>query len=307
MSWISNITREDFSRARRKAFFAQLIALLNRSSNELLSLDEVRARLSIRGQHHRGNRAVPLSQIVGSEGRYSDFDRQFAPRHDSTRHRWMSVDRAHHEAVGLPAIELYKLGDIYFVKDGHHRISVARLQGQADIDAIVTELVVDVPLSPDLSMRDLLLKEEYSDFLTWTGLASLRPDQLIEFSEPGGYMTLVTHINGHRYFMGLERDAEASREEAVSGWYDNVYMPVVEVLRQTRALRAFPGRTEADLYRWIMDHRWYLRERNGGADPGPLVAIEDYVRLFGRKSLTDFTERLMRGLFGNPREARSAA
>jgi hypothetical protein len=296
MSWINHITREDFSRARRKAFFAQLGALLNRRPNELLSFEEVRARLSVRGQHYLGLQTVPLDHIVGSEGRYVDFDRTFAPRHDATKFRWMSVDRAHHEDVALPAIELYKVGDIYFVKDGNHRVSVARLQGQADIDAVVTELVVDVPLSPDVSMRDLLLKEEYSDFLSWTGLAELRPEQRIEFSEPGGYVDLVAHINGHRYFLGLERGAEVTREEAVAAWYDTVYTPVVEVLRERDALRSFPGRTEADLYRWIMDHRWYLRERNGGADPGPLVAVEDYVRMFGRTSLVDLTERLMRGL-----------
>jgi hypothetical protein len=296
MSWINHITREDFSRARRKAFFAQLQALVNRQSNELLSLEEVRARLNVRGQHYLGTQTVPLEHIVGSEGRYADFDRHFAPRHDATKFRWMSVDRAHHEDVALPAIELYKVGDIYFVKDGNHRVSVARMQGQVDIDASVTELVVDVPLSPDLSVRDLLLKEEYSDFLSWTGLASLRPEQRIEFSEPGGYMALVTHINGHRYFMGLERGEEVAREEAVANWYDTVYLPVVQVLREREALRAFPGRTEADLYRWIMDHRWYLRERNGGADPGPLVATEDYVRLFGGASLTRFTERLVRSI-----------
>ena len=296
MSWINHITHEDFNRARRKAFLAQLLGIVNRSSNELLSLEEVRARLNVRGQHYLGHQTVPLDHIVGSEGRYSDFDRHFAPRHDATKYRWMSVDRAHHEAIALPAIELYKLGDIFFVKDGHHRVSVARIQGQLEIDAVVTELVVDVPLAPTLSMRDLLLKEEYSDFLGWTDLASLRPQQRIEFSEPGGYLALVTHVNAHRYFMSLEREVEAEREEAVADWYDSVYMPVVEVLRQTNALHAFPKRTEADLYRWIMDHRWYLRERNGGADPGPLVATEDYVRQFGRKSLTDLTESLMRGL-----------
>jgi len=296
MSWINHITHEDFNRARRKAFLAQLLGIVNRSSNELLSLEEVRARLNVRGQHYLGHQTVPLDHIVGSEGRYSDFDRHFAPRHDATKYRWMSVDRAHHEAIALPAIELYKLGDIFFVKDGHHRVSVARIQGQMEIDAVVTELVVDVPLARTLSMRDLLLKEEYSDFLGWTDLASLRPQQRIEFSEPGGYLALVTHVNAHRYFMSLEREVEAEREEAVGDWYDSVYMPVVEVLRQTNALRAFPKRTEADLYRWIMDHRWYLRERNGGADPGPLVATEDYVRQFGRKSLTDLTESLMRGL-----------
>lgn len=296
MSWINTVTREDFSRARRKAFFAQLRALIDRKSNDLLSFEEVRARLNVRGQHHLGLQPVPVANIIGSEGRYADFDRQFAPRHDATRFRWMSIDRAHHESVNLPAIELYKVGDVYFVKDGNHRVSVARQQGQLEIDAVVTELVVDVPLAPSLSTRDLLLKEEYSDFLAWTDLADLRPDQCIEFSEPGGYLALVSHINAHRYYLSLEHDYQVEREEAVCGWYDNVYLPVVEVLLQQNAMRAFPGRTEADLYRWIMDHRWYLRERNGGADPGPIVAVEDYVRLFGRRTLTELTERLMRAL-----------
>lgn len=296
MSWINHITRDDFNRARRKALLAQLGALINRSSNELLSFEEVRARLNIRGQRHLGNRAVPLAQIVGSEGRYADFDRQFAPLHEATKYRWMSIDRAHHEDVALPAIELYKLGDIYFVKDGHHRVSVARLQGQVDIDAVITELIVDVPLSASLSVRDLLLKEEYSDFLSWTALADLRPEQRLEFSEPGGYLALVQHINAHRYYLSQEQGVDVAREAAVTSWYDNVYLPVVEVLREQQALEAFPGRTEADLYRWIMDHRWYLRERNGGADPGPLVAVEDYVRMFGRRSLAAFTERLMRNM-----------
>ncbi|MBX0329158.1 DUF4032 domain-containing protein [Oscillochloris sp. ZM17-4] len=296
MSWVSSNTREDFHKARRSAFIAQLLTIITRSSNELLPFEEVRARLHVRGQHYLGHQTVLISTIIGSEGRYADFDRRFAPRTDATRFRWMSVDRAYYEDVGLPAVDLYKLGDIYFVKDGHHRISVARQRGQIEIDAIVTELTVDVPLTPDLDMRSMLLKEEYSDFLAWTNLAELCPGQLIEFSEPGGYLDLVRHINAHRYYMGLERDRPVDRDEAVVSWYNEVYRPVAEVLREQQALRFFPGRTEADLYRWIMDHRWYLRERNGGADPGPLVAVADYVRLFGRRSMAELTERLMRGL-----------
>ncbi|MGB9634808.1 MAG: hypothetical protein ACPL8I_15820 [Chloroflexaceae bacterium] len=294
MSWIGQITRDDFNRARRKAFLGQVLALLTRTPNDLLSFDDVRARLNVRGQHHLGLQMTPLERIIGSEGRYADFDRQFAPRSETTRQRWLSVDRAHREARGLPPVELYKLGDVFFVKDGHHRISVARLQGQREIEALVTELVVDVPLAPDLSLRDLLLKEEYSDFLEWTGLADLRPDQRIEFSEPGGYLDLIAHINAHRYFMGQEAGRAISRDEAVVSWYDRVYLPVVQVIRETRALEAFPGRTEADLYRWIMQHRWHLRERNSGADPGPLVATEDYVRLFGQRGLSAFAARLLR-------------
>lgn len=296
MSWINTLTREDFNRARRKAFFAQLLTLVNRGSNSLLSFEEVRSRLNVRGQHYLGHQTVPIGSIIGSEGRYADFDRQFAPRHDATMFRWMSIDRAHHEAVILPSIELYKIGDVYFVKDGNHRVSVARQQGQIEIDAIVTELLVDVPLSADLDMRRLLIAEEYSDFLDWTNLAMLRPNQQIEFSEPGGYLDLIRHVNAHRYYMGLDQGHAIERDEAVTDWYDNVYLPVVQVLRETKALRSFPGRSEADLYRWIMEHRWYLRERNGGADPGPLVATEDYVKLFGRRSLVELTERLVRGM-----------
>lgn len=299
MSAIQAIVHDEFTRIRRDQIVRELLALVTRRPNELLPFDEVRARLRVRGQHYLGHQTVPLEKIVGSEGRYSDFDRQFAPRHNANRFRWMSIDRAHHEGIPLPSVELYKLGDIYFVKDGHHRISVVRFQGQREIDAIVTELVVDVPLDASLSVKDLLLKEEYSDFLEWTGLADLRPDQRIEFSEPGGYLDLIRHINAHRYYLGLELNRSVSREEAVVSWYDNVYLPVVEVIRSQNALRYFPGRTEADLYRWIMDHRWYLRERNGGADPGPLIAAADYVRLFGKRSLIELTNWLLGVLRGN--------
>ncbi|NJN18856.1 MAG: DUF4032 domain-containing protein [Oscillochloris sp.] len=298
MSWLNTVVREDFNRARRKAFFSRLRTLIDRSANELFPFEEVRSRLNVRSQHYLGHQTVPIDRIVGSEGRYTDFDRQFAPRHDATKWRWMSIDRAHYQSVALPAIELYKIGDLYFVRDGHHRVSVAMQQGQIDIDAVVTELIVDVPIDTNLSMRDLLIKEEYSDFLGWTGLADLRPDQRIEFSEPGGYLTLVQHINANRYFKSQEQGHDIDRETAVCDWYDNVYMPVVEVIRAGSTMRHFPGRKEADLYRWIMDHRWYLRERNGGADPGPLVATADYIRLFGRRSLVELTERLMRNLFG---------
>lgn len=299
MSWINAAVQHDYTRARRKATLSQLLALVQRRPNELIPFEEVRARLNIRGQHDLGLRTVPLTQIVGSEGRYSDFDRHFLPRHDATKFRWLNISKAFYEDVNLPAVELYKIDDVYFVKDGNHRVSVARQQGQLEIDALVTELDVDVPLAPDLSVRDLLLKEEYSDFLEWTNLSTLRPDQCIEFSEPGGYLELIRHINAHRYYMGLEQGHAISRDEAVVDWYDTVYLPAVQAIRAQDVLHAFPGRSEADLYRWIMEHRWYLRERNGGADPGPADAAADYVALFGRKGFVQMVEGLLRGVFGS--------
>ncbi len=294
MSWVDAEIQEDFTRARRKAFLSNLRALIDRQANDLLPFDEVRVRLNAHNRHYLGLRRVPLDLIVGSEGRYSDFDRQFLPKRDDIKPRWMNIYRAHYAAISLPPVELYKLDTIYFVKDGHHRISVARQQDQPDIEANIVELDVHVPLSSDLNLRDLLLVEEYNDFLEWTDLHQLRPDQYITFSEQGGYLELVKHINVHRYYLGLEQQHEISREAAVTDWYDNVYLPVIQVIRQQQVLRHFPGRTEADLYRWIMEHRWYMRERNQGADPGIEAAAGEYVAHFGRKSLAELTERFLR-------------
>ena len=105
---------------------------------------------------------------------------------------------------------------------------------------------------------------------------------------------LVRHINAHRYYLGKQQDREISRDEAVTSWYDTVYLPIVQVIREQHQLKHFPNRTEADLYRWIMEHRWYMRERSG-ADPGPQDATEDYVALYGQKGLAGSVEGALRG------------
>lgn len=265
-----------FDEVRRKAFVAGVFDALLRQSGTMLSFEEVRARLKVRGQRDLGLQTVPVDQIVGSEGRYLDFDRRFLPRSGKLKQRWAKIHALARQMSTLPPVELYKIGDVYFVRDGNHRISVARQIGQKEIDAYVTELFVDVPLEADDSVRDLLLKEEYSDFLEWTELHLLRPDQHIEFSEPGGYLDLIQHINGHRYFMWLEQQREISRAEAVADWYDTVYLPMIRAIRQHRILDYFPGRTEADLYRWIAAHRWAIIEQTGD-DPGPEYATRDYL------------------------------
>ena len=277
-----------FRDAHRQALVSGILDLLRRESSNLISFEEVRARLNVRGQHARGLMTVPIAHIVGSEGRYDDFDRRFLPRKEGLKQRWSSLQRAMELDTPLPAIELYKISDVYFVRDGNHRVSVARQRGQIDIDADVTELLVDVPLEPDLSVRDLMLKEEYSDFLEWTELHRLRPNERIEFSEAGGYLDLVRHINAHRYYMGLEQKLpqgeQIPRDDAVAHWYDTVYVPVADVIRTQQLLRHFPGRTEADLYRWIMEHRWYLREELGH-DPGPAEAARHYVDRYSQRDV----------------------
>ncbi len=292
---VTQTAREDFKEARRKAIIGAFLDVFRRRSNDLLSLEDVRRRLNVRSQRYLGHQTVDLNTVIGSEGRYADFDRRFLPRNDAVRNRWSSVDEAILKDIQLPPVDLYKVGDIYFVRDGNHRVSVARQQGVGYIDAFVTELVVDVPLSPDTDVQDLMRKEEYSDFLNWTQLAELRPDQHIEFSELGGYLDLVRHINGHRYYHSLDEKRDVTRQEAVESWYDNVYMPIVRTIREQQVLDHFPGRTEADLYRWIMDHRWYTRERTG-TDPGPESATHSYVEQFGRWRLDNVASKLRQSL-----------
>ncbi len=290
-------TERRFEEARRRALLAGLIDMLRHESTTLLPFEEVRARLNVQGQRHIGHQVVRLDQIIGSEGRYTDFDRHFLPRSNTIKQRWINIASAIRQDERLPPVELYKIGDVYFVRDGNHRVSTARENGQEFIDALVTELIVEVPLDASLSMRDLLQKEEYSDFLEWTDLHKLRPNERIEFSQPGGYLDLVRHINAHRYYMDRERGTAVERDEAVAHWYDTVYVPTIQAIRDQGVLNYFPGRTEADLYRWIMEHRWYMRERLG-TDPGPEAAASDYTERYGANELMVLLHEAIRRIGG---------
>jgi hypothetical protein len=140
---VNQMVIQDFERATRRAFWHDLLSRLTRKGNDLLSFDQARQGLSLRGQHYRGLQAVPLDQIVGSEGRRCDFDRAFFPRQTRTKDRWFSIDKAYHEEVPLPPVELFKVGQAYFVRDGNHRVSVTRAHGHEFIDAYVIE--IDLP------------------------------------------------------------------------------------------------------------------------------------------------------------------
>ena len=142
--YIAQLAVEDYERAKRKAQWRSWLSRLTRQSNDLLSFDKIRHSLPIKTYHHRGLQAISLDRIVGSEGRFRDFDRAFFPRQAHTKDRWLSIDRAYYQDIPLPAVELFKIGEKYFVRDGNHRISVARIRGQKFIDAYVTEIEVSI-------------------------------------------------------------------------------------------------------------------------------------------------------------------
>jgi hypothetical protein len=257
---INETANQDFSRALFKGFWRDVFSQLTQRSNSLLPFDEVRQHVQLRGQHYAGLQQVPMEKIVGSVNRYQDFDRAFLPRQTFTKSRWMSIDRAHLMDENLPPVELYKIGDVYFVKDGNHRVSVGREKGQAFIDAQVIEIDVDIPVTAETNIADLILAQEKSNFNDITHLKELRPDSNVEPSLPGQYDRLLEHISVNRWYLGEQRQGEVPYEEAVASWYDNVYLPLVGIIRSFSILHEFPGRTEADLYLWIIEHYYYLTE-----------------------------------------------
>jgi hypothetical protein len=256
----SQTIRQDFENALRKGFWRGVISWLTGSSNELLPFETVQKVLSLSGQHSVGVRQIPIKNIIGSVGRYHDFDRAFLPRRSEIASRWMNIDLAHLTDVELPPIEVYKIGEAYFVKDGNHRVSVARDRGQAFIDADIIEIHAPHPLTPDADISEWIRQQEMSNFLAQTGILEMRPEANLELSIPGFYSKLLDHISTHRWFMGIDRNQEIPFRDAVADWFDTVYSPLIKIIREQEILKGFPGRTEADLYLWILDDLYYLRE-----------------------------------------------
>lgn len=253
----------DFYRARNQASLKEIIARFSGKSSELLSYEEVRKKLHAQRGINRGLQDIPLDAIVGSVGRYTDFTRDFLPRHDKIRDRWTQVKMAIQDLQGLPPIDVYQLGDVYFVIDGNHRVSVARQIGATHIQANVTEVESRVKLSPDIQPDELIIMAEYVDFLEKTHLDELRPEANLTVTAAGKYPILEEHIDLHRYLMEVEQNREIPFALAVTDWYDHVYLPVVEAIRESGIMRYFPNRTETDLYLWISRYREELEEELG--------------------------------------------
>ncbi len=255
--------KEDFRRARRQAALEQVYHRMIGKSDELLAYDDIRRALKAKTQIERGLQEVPLDAIVGSVGRYTDFTRSFLPLSDSIEERWAKVYTIATGGVGWPPIQLYKIGEAYFVLDGNHRVSVARQLEQPVIQAYVTEIVTKIPLTLDTQLDELICKARYAEFLERTELDKLRPQANLSVTAPGAYRILDEHIQVHHYYLGLNQKRDVAYTEAAASWYDNVYLPVVQVIREKGLLHDFPNRTETDLYIWLSRYQAELEEALG--------------------------------------------
>src|SRR5215211_6317583 len=276
---------KNFSRARRRAFLKRVGAYLRKdpASNRLLSFDEVRSALGAVQQSYLGMRVVPVAKIVGSVGRHRDFDRAFLPGKLSLGERWKKIDQAVLRAEELPPVSLYKIGDAYFVRDGNHRVSVARQQGVEMIDAEVVELRSRVPVDSALTARDLLHKLEHRHLLERLPIDRVLPEIKVEFSDVADYRRLATFIEAHGFRVSQLWKRYVSPEEVLGDWYEYGYRPIAEMIREERILEAFPGRTELDLYFWIVSHRERLALEARDEKISPQAAKDDILKNIPRR------------------------
>lgn len=280
-SQLSVQAQSDFNKARTKEFFSRVVHLLRPQKNRLLNFHEIKSLLRPQGEIYRGMQEVEIDQIIGSEGRYRDFNSAFLPKTDHSRSRWESVDKAHIQDVVLPPIKLYKVGNFYFVRDGNHRVSVAKMQGVQAIDAEVTELKTQYNLDGEHTREELaarLIGYEREKFIEQTHLDQVIPMEHLEFSDAGRFDEIVQHIEGHKYYINQNMEEEMSFSDAALSWYYNVFSPIIQQITADGAMARFPGRTKADLYLWIVKH-WDELKRQYGEK----ISLKDAARDFSSR------------------------
>jgi hypothetical protein len=256
-----DISNQAFENARFVSMLKNLKYFLIGKNNELLSFEKIKKGLGLYKQSYLGVQAVPVEDIVGSFDRYKDFDKYFLPKKNHLQHRWASIHNLIARDIILPPVKLYKVSEIYFVVDGHHRVSVSKKMGIKFIDAEVIQFQTDATITHDTDPKDLFIQIEREQFLEVTGLKKNRPDIKIRITSPGQYDFLLSQID--KLMVGInenkkDRQKLISFEEASVIWYDSIYLPAIEVIKSYGILEKFPNRTKTDLYVWINEHKRYL-------------------------------------------------
>lgn len=281
-----------FEQARRQADIDLLTGRLTGRDTRLLPFEVIRRNLRQQSPLYRGIHHVPLDKIVGSAGRYNEMTRRFLPLTNSMKERWINVT-ALAMSEGWPPVDLYKVGDVFFVKDGNHRISAARQLGYPNIEAHVWEFPEEIFIGPNDKLDDILIRFSDRDFMERTGLDQRIPNHGIRFTTSGRYSELLAQIEELRHILSLIDEREIPFEEAVDLWYEMIYLPTVQIIRESNLLSAFPGRTEADLFVWLSTHRDHLREAYGEYEHLADLA-QKLVDIYGEKPVAKVRRRVKR-------------
>jgi hypothetical protein len=253
----------DFLRARRRQVLSRLAAWLRREPDdisEILPFDEVVAALGRTGEKRLGLQVIPLDSIVGSVDRARDFDRSFRPRSGRSRERWERLARAHRRGEGIPPIDVYRVGELHFVKDGHHRVSVAHALRFRSIDAYVTEVTTKIDATGISRRGDLITKDLRRVFLDRVPLPGPALATIL-VTTAWSYAELSEEVEAWGFRLMQQEGRFLDRETVARRWYAEEYRPVVRMLAQADLIG---DRTEAEAYlhlagqryRLMRTHRW---------------------------------------------------
>jgi hypothetical protein len=249
--------KTDFSRARRRQLLTRLATRLRREPGDLnliLPFEEVVEALGRRGERSLGLQTIPLDSIVGTVDRVREFDRRFRPTSQRVRGRWERMAEAQRRGQPMPPISVYRIGDMHFVKDGHHRVSVARAHGRDDIDAYVTEVLTEVAPGEALRLADLPLKSHQRVFYERVPLPP-EARRRIQLSNPWDYAKLAEGVEAWGFRAMQARREYISREEVAEAWFREDYEPIVAAIREADLV----GKgTETEAYMRVVTERYRL-------------------------------------------------
>ena len=255
--------QHDFLRARRRATVARLAARLRGEPDDvtvILPFEEVVEALGFVSEHRVGLQVVPLDAIVGTVDRGRDFDRRFRPTSGRVRSRWEHIAEAMRRGEPMPPVDLAKIGELCFVRDGHHRVSVARALGWKDIEAYVTEVVTRVGAEKAITLADLPLKSHERVFFE---RVPLPPDARAEIrlGDPWTYSELAEAVEAWGFRSIQHRGEALAREATARLWLETEYRPVVAMLREADLIGRSTEteaymRVAGERYRLLRTHRW---------------------------------------------------
>lgn len=247
----------DYTRARRRRVLDRLSARLRREPADfhlILPFEEVVEALGWRGERYLGMQPITLDSIVGTVERMRDFDRRFRPTSRRSRKRWERIATAARRGESFPPIDVYRIGEVHFVKDGHHRVSVARAQGLPDIDAYVTEVQTELGADRAITRRDLPLKGHERLFFERVPLPAAARER-IELSDETRFAMLAEQVEAWGFRAIQDRREPLNRREVAELWFEEEYVPVVEMLREADLIGK---RSETEGYMAISEHRYMI-------------------------------------------------
>jgi hypothetical protein len=261
----------DFNRTRRRRALARLSARLRGEPsdvNHILPFEEVVQALGQIGERRLGQEVIPLDSIVGTVDRSREFDRRFRPTSQRVRPRWERIAVAQRRGEGMPPIDVYRIGDMHFVKDGHHRVSVARALGHKDINAYVTEVLTQVGANREIRLSDLPLKSHERLFYERVPLPADARAR-IKLSDEWRYAALAEAIEAWGFRAIQDRGEVLSRAEVALAWFKDEYEPVIDLLKEADLIGSG---TETEAYMRV-SHLRYLVLRTHEWDDAVVEAV----------------------------------